>query len=109
MAPVAIRCRKTRRSVRLRTCNGWAARAGRAITTACRPISGMVSNNGRIFYIMDMGSRISIMLPPHWKLIARDGYNGMILWDQRHPDWQDHHVAAEERTHTAHAPHCGGG
>jgi outer membrane protein assembly factor BamB len=53
-------------------------------------ISGMVSNNGRIFYIMDMGSRISIMLPPHWKLIARDGYNGMILWTKDIPDWQDH-------------------
>ena len=53
-------------------------------------ISGMVSNNGRIFYIMDMGSRISIMLPPHWKLIARDGYNGMILWEKEIPDWQNH-------------------
>ena len=53
-------------------------------------ISGMVSNNGRIFYIMDMGSRISIMLPPHWKLIARDGYNGMILWTKDIPDWQYH-------------------
>ena len=39
---------------------------------------------------MDMGSRISIMLPPHWKLIARDGYNGMILWTKDIPDWQDH-------------------
>lgn len=53
-------------------------------------ISGMVSSNGRVFYIMDMGSRISIMLPPHWKLIARDGYNGMILWTKDIPDWQDH-------------------
>jgi outer membrane protein assembly factor BamB len=53
-------------------------------------ISGMVSNNGRIFYIMDMGSRISIMLPPKWQLIARDGYNGMILWTKEIPDWQNH-------------------
>lgn len=53
-------------------------------------ISGMVSDNGRIFYIMDMGSRVSILLPPHWKLIARDGYNGMILWTKDIPDWQDH-------------------
>ena len=53
-------------------------------------ISGMVSSNGRIFYIMDMGSRISIMLPPHWKLIARDAFNGIILWQRDIPDWQDH-------------------
>jgi len=53
-------------------------------------ISGMVSSNGRIFYIMDMGSRVSIMLPPHWKLIARDAFNGIILWSRDIPDWQDH-------------------
>jgi hypothetical protein len=52
--------------------------------------SGMVSEGGRMFYIMDMGSRISILMPPKWQLIARDGYNGMILWTKDIPDWQNH-------------------
>ncbi len=52
--------------------------------------SAMVSQGGRLFYIMDMGSRVSILLPPHWMLIARDAYNGMILWQKEIPDWQNH-------------------
>lgn len=34
-------------------------------------MSALVSSGGRMFYIMDEGSRISIQLPPDWKLIAR--------------------------------------
>ncbi len=53
-------------------------------------MSALVSTGGRMFYIMDEGSRISIQLPPKWKLIARDGFNGMVLWDRDIPDWQNH-------------------
>jgi outer membrane protein assembly factor BamB len=42
-----------------------------------------------MFYIMDEGSRISIQLPSHWKLIARDGFNGTILWKRDIADWHD--------------------
>lgn len=53
-------------------------------------ISALVSAQGRIFYIMDEGSRISIMLPPKWRLIARDAFNGTVLWKKEITDWQNH-------------------
>jgi outer membrane protein assembly factor BamB len=53
-------------------------------------VSAMVSANGRIYYIMDEGSRISILLPSKWHLIARDAYNGTILWKKPIPKWSDH-------------------
>jgi len=48
----------------------------------------MVSCGGRIFYIIDEGLRNHIFLPSDWKLIARDAYNGTILWKQPLKDWQ---------------------
>ncbi|HEY6170443.1 MAG TPA: PQQ-binding-like beta-propeller repeat protein, partial [Verrucomicrobiae bacterium] len=53
-------------------------------------LSAQVSANGRLIYIMDEGSRISILLPSHWNIIARDGFNGTILWKKSIPKWQDH-------------------
>jgi len=50
-------------------------------------LSAMVSSGGRIFYIMDEGSRASIQTPSHWKLIARDAYSGVILWKRDIPHW----------------------
>ena len=53
-------------------------------------LSAEVSAGGRIYYIMDEGSRISILLPSHWSLIARDAFNGMILWKKSIANWSDH-------------------
>ncbi len=53
-------------------------------------MSAMVSSGGRIFYIMDEGSRISIQMPPRWKLIARDAFNGTVLWKRDIPTWHSH-------------------
>lgn len=53
-------------------------------------MSALVSSGGRMFYIMDEGSRISIQLPPKWKLIGRDAFNGTILWKRDIPSWQSH-------------------
>ncbi len=53
-------------------------------------MSALVSTGGRMFYIMDEGSRISIQLPPKWKLIARDAFNGVVLWKRDIDDWQSH-------------------
>ena len=46
-------------------------------------LSVCVSAAGRIFYILDEGSRVSVQLPSKWTLIARDAFNGTILW--KHP------------------------
>ncbi|MEZ5303856.1 MAG: PQQ-binding-like beta-propeller repeat protein [Verrucomicrobiales bacterium] len=53
-------------------------------------MSALVSAKGKMFYIMDEGSRVSIQMPADWKLIARDGFNGVILWKRDIPQWQNH-------------------
>ena len=53
-------------------------------------MSALVSSGGRMFYIMDEGSRISIQLPPKWKLISRDAFNGSVLWKKDIAEWQPH-------------------
>lgn len=53
-------------------------------------MSALVSSAGRLFYIMDEGSRVSIQLPSRWKLVGRDAYNGTILWKRDIDRWQSH-------------------
>lgn len=53
-------------------------------------MSALVTTGGRIFYIMDEGSRAIVQLPPKWKLIARDAFNGTILWKRDIPNWHFH-------------------
>ena len=61
-------------------------------------MSALVSTGGRMFYIMDEGSRISIQLPPKWKLIARDAFNGTRSVEARHSRMATSSVAAQERS-----------
>jgi outer membrane protein assembly factor BamB len=53
-------------------------------------VSAMVSGGGRIFYVFDEGSTASILLPPKTACIARDAFNGMILWQRQIPTWHTH-------------------
>jgi outer membrane protein assembly factor BamB len=53
-------------------------------------MSAMVSANGRIFYILDEGPKESIQLPAEIFLVARDAYNGTVLWKRSIPEWQEH-------------------
>jgi outer membrane protein assembly factor BamB len=53
-------------------------------------LSAMVSARGRIYYIMDLGPRWSVQMPPQWTLIARDGFNGTILWQRPIEKWHLH-------------------
>jgi len=52
--------------------------------------SAMVSASGRIFCIFDEGSTASIMLPGRWSLIARDAFNGKLLWKRPIAEWHTH-------------------
>jgi len=49
--------------------------------------SALVSAQGRIFYIIDEGSTASIYMPSHWALIARDAFNGKLLWKKPVKTW----------------------
>jgi len=53
-------------------------------------VSAMVSSGGRMFYIMDEGSLTSIQLPPRWRLVARDAFNGIVLWKRDMALWHPH-------------------
>ena len=50
-------------------------------------VSAMVSARGRMFSIVDEGSRVSPQLPSDWKLIARDAFSGVLLWKRQVGQW----------------------
>ncbi|UCD27788.1 MAG: PQQ-binding-like beta-propeller repeat protein, partial [Planctomycetota bacterium] len=53
-------------------------------------VSAVVSAGGRVFYIFDEASRLSVLIPPKWTLIARDAFNGVILWKRPIDKWHTH-------------------
>jgi len=50
-------------------------------------ISAMASSGGRLFYVEDQSSSMSIHLPGEWALVARDAFNGATLWKERIDEW----------------------
>lgn len=46
-----------------------------------------VSAGGRIYYVADDGPRASILWGSNWQLIARDAFNGVILWRREIDRW----------------------
>ncbi|MDH4239105.1 MAG: PQQ-binding-like beta-propeller repeat protein [Phycisphaerae bacterium] len=53
-------------------------------------INALVSASGRIFYIADEGSIASLRQTPKWHLVARDAYNGILLWKRPFSPWFPH-------------------
>jgi len=53
-------------------------------------VSAVVSAKGRLFYVFDEAPRASILTPPRWRLIARDAFNGTILWKRDIDVWHQH-------------------
>jgi len=53
--------------------------------------SAMVSTGGRVFAIMDEGPPASLAQPPKWSLVARDAFNGVVLWTKPLGKWEDTH------------------
>jgi outer membrane protein assembly factor BamB len=51
-------------------------------------MSAMVTSGGRIFYIIDAGPVGSVYLPPEWKLVARDAFSGVLLWQRPITNWE---------------------
>ncbi len=59
-------------------------------------VSAMVSAGGRIFSIIDEAPPGITSLPGQWKLVARDAFNGLLLWKQPIPEWGWKHWAQTE-------------
>jgi outer membrane protein assembly factor BamB len=50
-------------------------------------ISAVVSAQGRVFYIADEATAASMEVPGQWFLVARDAFNGMLLWKRPISSW----------------------
>jgi len=50
-------------------------------------ISSLVSSKGRLFTAEDLGSAEHPALPGKFALVARDAFNGIVLWQRPFPDW----------------------
>ncbi len=52
-------------------------------------ISAMISAEGRLFYIVDEGlpGTTDHPVPERWMLLARDAFNGVLLWKKPLKDW----------------------
>ena len=51
-------------------------------------VSAMVSSHGRLFCISDEAPPgIDESLPDKWFLVARDAFNGVLLWKRPMPEW----------------------
>ncbi len=55
-------------------------------------LEALVTANGRIFYLLDEGSIASLRQTPCWRLVARDAYNGVLLWKRPVDAWFPHIV-----------------
>ncbi|UCF17810.1 MAG: PQQ-binding-like beta-propeller repeat protein, partial [Phycisphaerales bacterium] len=53
-------------------------------------VSAVVSSGGRVFSIQDESSAASLLFPAKWFLVARDAFNGVILWKQSISTWESH-------------------
>ena len=52
-------------------------------------VSAVVSASGRIFSIIDEGSIASVKAESKWMLVARDAFNGVLLWKKRVEPWEN--------------------
>ena len=57
---------------------------------ALASMSAMTSSAGRLFYIFDEGHTSLVHRPPKWRLVARDAFNGVLLWKREIPTWVTH-------------------
>ena len=66
-------------------CGPQWARSHEFISSLC----AMVSSQGRLFYVFDEGFTgvTSESIPEKWVLIARDAFNGTLLWKRPLPEW----------------------
>ena len=52
-------------------------------------VSAVVSAGGRIFSIVDEGTIASVKEASSWMLVARDAFNGVLLWKKPVSPWED--------------------
>ncbi len=69
----------------------WAAAPARSRDhDALASLSAMTSSNGRLFQICDEGPVSLIHHAAQWRLVARDAFNGTVLWRREIGSWLTH-------------------
>ena len=58
--------------------------------------NGMVTADGRVYYLVDEAPN-SELGPGKWALVARDAFNGLVLWRKPIKEWGMEHWGATER------------
>jgi outer membrane protein assembly factor BamB len=53
-------------------------------------MSATVTANGRVFFVVDESPLASIRFLSKWSLVARDAFNGTLLWKRPIEQWNDH-------------------
>lgn len=59
-------------------------------------INSMVSTNGRLFTVEDLASAEHPALPGKQALVARDAFNGVVLWKVMFSDWHPIYIRNKE-------------
>jgi len=59
-------------------------------------ISSLVSSKGRLFTIEDVASAEHPALPGKFALVARDAFNGIVLWQRPFPDWHPVNIRTKQ-------------
>jgi len=59
-------------------------------------ISSLVSSKGRLFTVEDRGSAEHPALPGKFALVARDAFNGIVLWTHPFPDWHPVNIRTKQ-------------
>ena len=59
-------------------------------------INSMVSANGRLFTVEDLGSAEHPALPGKQAIVARDAFNGVVLWRVMFSDWHPIYIRNKE-------------
>lgn len=59
-------------------------------------INSMISTGGRLFTVEDQASAEHPALPGKQALVARDAYNGIVLWRVRFSDWHPIYIRNKE-------------
>ena len=53
-------------------------------------LSAAVTAGGRVFTIFDEATPTSILAAPRWTVVARDAFNGVVLWKREMGKWHTH-------------------
>ena len=59
-------------------------------------INSIISTNGRLFTVEDLASAEHPALPGKQALVARDAYNGVVLWRVMFADWHPTYIRNKE-------------